>query len=86
MKNIKHLLILTSIMIFSSFIRPTFGQENDFIKEYLERLEKSKKYLILVAETMPEDKYEFKATTESTFFMENLMHYRLGNGLGTVNH
>jgi len=74
MKNIKHLLILTSIMIFSSFIQPTFGQENDFIKEYLERLEKSKKYLILVAETMPEDKYEFKATTESTSFAENLMH------------
>lgn len=74
MKNIKHLLILISIMIFSSFVQPTFGQENDFIKEYLERLEKSKEYLILVAETMPEDKYEFKATTESTSFAENFMH------------
>ena len=74
MKNIKYLLILTSVMIFSSFSQPIFAQENDFIKEYLERLEKSKEYLILVAETMPEDKYEFKATPESMSFAENLMH------------
>ena len=74
MRNIKQLLILTSIMILSSFGQPIFAQENDFIKEYLERLEKSKEYLILVAETMPEDKYEFKATPESMSFAENLMH------------
>ena len=55
MKNIKHLLILTSVMFLSSFSQPIFAQENNFIKEYLERLEKSKEYLILVAETMPED-------------------------------
>lgn len=74
MKNIKHLIILTSILLSSSFISPLFAQENDFIKEYLERLENSKKYLILVAETMPEDKYDFKATPESMSFAENLMH------------
>ena len=74
MKYIKYLLILTSVMFLSSFSQPTFAQENDFIKEYLERLEKSKEYLILVAETMPEDKYEFKATPESMSFAENLMH------------
>ncbi|MBP1841722.1 DinB family protein [Formosa algae] len=74
MKNIKHLLILTSVMLLSSLTQPIFAQENDFIKEYLERLEKSKEYLILVAETMPEDKYEFKATLESMSFSENLMH------------
>ncbi|MEQ9582627.1 MAG: damage-inducible protein DinB, partial [Arenibacter sp.] len=74
MKNIKYLLILTSVMFLYSFSQPTFAQENDFIKEYLERLEKSKEYLILVAETMPEDKYEFKATPESMSFAENLMH------------
>ena len=61
-------------MILSSIGQPIFAQENDFIKEYLERLEKSKEYLILVAETMPEDKYEFKATPESMSFAENLMH------------
>ncbi len=74
MKNIKYLLILTSIMLLSSFVKPIYGQDNIFIKEYLERLEKSKEYLILVAETMPEDKYEFKATSESMSFVENLMH------------
>jgi len=74
MKNIKYLLILTWVIFLSSFAHPIFAQENDFIKEYLERLEKSKEYLILVAETMPEDKYEFKATPESMSFAENLMH------------
>jgi uncharacterized damage-inducible protein DinB len=63
-----------TIMLCSSITSPLFAQENDFIKEYLERLEASKKYLILVAETMPEDKYDFKATAESMTFAENLMH------------
>ncbi|MGI9551903.1 MAG: DinB family protein [Aurantibacter sp.] len=67
----KRLFILTSLMLFTS---PMFAQQNDYIKEYLERLENSRKYLILVAETMPEDKYEFKATPESKSFAENLMH------------
>lgn len=49
-------------------------QNNSFIKEYLERLENSKKYLILIAENMPEEKYDFKATQESMSFAENLMH------------
>ena len=70
----KHILILASIMLFSSFTSHLFAQQNDFIKDYLERLENSRKYLILVAETMPEDKYEFKATPESKTFSENLMH------------
>ncbi len=30
--------------------------------------------MLLVAETMPEDKYGFKATPESMTFAENLMH------------
>jgi len=70
----RKILILTSIILFSSFSSPLIAQENGFIKEYLERLENSKKYLILVAENMPEDKYEFKATPESMSFSENLMH------------
>jgi uncharacterized damage-inducible protein DinB len=74
MKNIKHTIVLTSIVLFSSFSLPILAQENDFIKEYLERLEKSKEYLILAAESMPEDKFEFKATPESMSFAENLMH------------
>jgi len=70
----KQILILTSIIIYSSFISPLFAQQDIFIKEYLERLENSRKYLILVAENMPEDKYGFKATPESKSFAENLMH------------
>ncbi|HBU77387.1 MAG TPA: damage-inducible protein DinB, partial [Muricauda sp.] len=51
-----------------------FAQQNSFIDEYLERLENSKQYLILVAENMPEEKYGFRATPESMSFEENLMH------------
>ncbi|MFI1743838.1 DinB family protein [Thalassobellus sediminis] len=70
----KQILILTLTIIFSSFASPTSAQQNDFIKDYLERLENSRKYLILVAEEMPEDKYEYKASPESKSFAENLMH------------
>ena len=70
----KRLLILTTVILFSSFVSPLFAQQDDFIKEYIERLENSRKYLLLVAETMPEDKYEFRATPESSSFAENLMH------------
>lgn len=68
----KHLLTLTSILLFFSI--QSFAQQDNFIKDYLERWENSKKYLILVAETMPEDKYNFRATPESKTFAENLMH------------
>jgi len=71
MKNIQ---ILTSIMLFCSFSSSLFAQDNAFIKDYLERLDNSRKYLMLVAETMPEDHYKFKATPESMSFAENLMH------------
>lgn len=70
----KHLLILTTIIAFSSITTSLFAQENRFIKDYLERLENSHKYLILIAENMPEDKYDFKASPESMTFAENLMH------------
>lgn len=68
----KHIFILS--FIFSSFSSLLFAQENDFIDDYLVRLENSRKYLILVAETMPESKYAFQVTPESKSFSENLMH------------
>jgi len=68
------LLILTTFILFSSATTSLFAQDNSFIKDYLERLENSRKYLILVAETMPEDKYDFRASIESMTFAENLMH------------
>lgn len=72
MKTIKH--SLPTMLLFYLFSAPLFAQENRFITEYLERLENSKTYLILVAETMPEDNYAFKATPESMSFAEHLMH------------
>ena len=70
----KQILILTTIILFSAVESPLFAQQDNFIKDYLERLENSRKYLILVAETMPEDKYDYKATPEVKSFAENLMH------------
>ncbi|WP_255572961.1 DinB family protein [Hanstruepera marina] len=70
----KHQTILIFTTLFALFTSPLLAQDGNFIKDYLERLENSKRYLILVAETMPEDKYTFKATPESMSFAENLMH------------
>ena len=70
----KPIVLWASIIFFSSLSVSLHAQESDFIKEYLERLENSRTYLILVAETMPEDNYGFKATPESMSFEENLMH------------
>lgn len=70
----KKLVPLKAVLLFSLFTSPLFAQQNELIKDYLERLEKSKDYLVLVAETMPEDKYEFRPTPESMSFAENLMH------------
>ncbi len=47
-------------MLFSSVISPLFAQQDNFIKDYLERFENSRKYLTLVAEMMPEDKYNLR--------------------------
>lgn len=70
----KNTIILICLMSFPMTSGSLFAQENDFIKEYLERLEKSKEYLILVAETMPDENYGFKGTPESMSFAEHLMH------------
>ncbi len=70
----KNKIILSSILFISIMTTPLFAQQNNFIPEYLERLENSRKYLVLVAESMPEEAYNFKATPESMSFAENLMH------------
>ena len=70
----KPIFILATIVLFCSVNTPLLAQQDTFIKDYLERLENSRNYLILVAETMPEDKYDFKATPDSKSFAENLMH------------
>ncbi|WP_151893812.1 DinB family protein [Patiriisocius marinistellae] len=70
----KQLFILLFFLLFNSVLFPTIAQQNSFVEDFIERLENSQKYLILVAETMPEDKYNFKATPESMSFAENLLH------------
>ncbi|KQC29394.1 DinB family protein [Flagellimonas eckloniae] len=70
----RQILLLFIIMVFCAFKAPLTAQRNDFIKEYLERFENSKKYLIKVADAMPEDKYNFRPTQESLSFAENLLH------------
>jgi uncharacterized damage-inducible protein DinB len=69
----KPIFFLISVL-FSLFTLPLSAQQDRFIQDYLERLENSKKYLILVAETMPKDKYDYRVTPESMSFAENLMH------------
>ena len=70
----KRFFSVTALMIIFPYVSPLLAQEEIFIEQYLERLENSREYLLLVAETMPEDKYGFKATPESMTFAENLMH------------
>ncbi len=70
----KHVFVLTIIMFINSGASALVAQQDVFIKDYLERLENSRKYLILVAATMPEEKYDFRASPESLTFAENLMH------------
>jgi uncharacterized damage-inducible protein DinB len=64
-------LVLTIVLISSNSL---IAQENIFISDFLERLENSKKYLLVVSESMPEEKYDFRPTEESLSFAENLMH------------
>jgi len=61
-------------MLFNSVTTPLLAQEDHFIKDFVERLENSKKYIMLVADMMPEDTYSFKASEGSLTFAENLMH------------
>ena len=70
----KQLLIFTTILFFQSVFTSVLAQENEFVNDYIERLENSKTYLILVAEMMPEEQYGYKASPESMTFAENLMH------------
>nr|WP_299381351.1 DinB family protein [Allomuricauda sp.] len=68
------LLLLLGFLFFIVPGSPIMAQENDFIKEYLERFENSRKYLLEVADAMPEETYGFKATPEALSFAEHLMH------------
>ncbi|TLP82810.1 DinB family protein [Maribacter sp. ACAM166] len=70
----KQLLTLTTLLFLSTLQTPIFAQQDIFIEDSIERLENSRAYVLLVAEMMPEENYDFKATKESLSFSENLMH------------
>ncbi|PQJ80098.1 DinB family protein [Polaribacter porphyrae] len=67
----KYLIALFMFVLFASNLT---AQKNPFIKEYLERLENSRKYTLLVAKKMPKEKYNFKASEGSLSFAQNLLH------------
>lgn len=70
----KSFLFVVMTLLFCSSPSSLLAQEHRFIEDFVERLENSKKYILLVAETMPEDSYSYKATPESLSFAENLLH------------
>jgi uncharacterized damage-inducible protein DinB len=54
--------------------QPSLAQQDHFLKEYAERWETSRQYMIAVAEAMPEKEYTFRPTPEEMSFAEQLMH------------
>jgi len=68
----KKTITLITFLLFATTC--LLAQQDKFIEDAIERLENSRKYLLLVADMMPEEKYGYKATEESLSFAENLMH------------
>ncbi|MCX2681249.1 DinB family protein [Galbibacter sp. EGI 63066] len=65
----KKLLFVTFILITS-----IMNAQDTPITAFLEKWENSKDYLIKVAESMPEDAYDFKPTEREMTFEEQLLH------------
>ena len=72
----KYFLILSSLLLNLSS-NYSVAQQNSFLKDYLERWETSREYMLAVAEAMPESEYNFKPTAEEMTFAEQLMHIAL---------
>ena len=70
----KLFLLLFYMLLFSFANQNAFAQQDSFLKEYLERWETSRQYMVSVAEAMPEKEYNFKPTPEEMTFAEQLMH------------
>lgn len=50
------------------------AQSDPFLREFLERWEGSKQYMLALAKAMPEENYNFRPTSEEMSFGEQLMH------------
>lgn len=68
------IFLFVSILSFGCTSEKEIKKDDTYVTEYLERLENSKKYTLLVADMMPEENYDFRATPESMSFAENLLH------------
>ncbi|WP_124980169.1 DinB family protein [Nonlabens xiamenensis] len=69
-------ILFVYFLFILGFLSPqqVLGQDQVYVDQYLERLEQSKKYLITVAELMPEEEYHYQPTEASMTFAEHLMH------------
>ncbi len=70
----KHFLSITTIFFLALSSAQVLAQDDKFIEDYIERLENSKTYMSLVAQLMPEEHYNYKASPESLTFAQNLLH------------
>lgn len=52
----------------------SWSQTDPFLRDYAERWENSRQYLLAVAEAMPESAYGFRPTPEVMTFAEQLLH------------
>ncbi|WP_240729747.1 DinB family protein [Flavobacterium sp. ASW18X] len=55
-------------------LNPINAQESVFVSDFIERLENSQKYVEQVAELMPAEKFQYRASEESLSFAQNLLH------------
>jgi len=70
--------LLSIVFLLCLVSQSVFAQQDNFLKEYLQRWENSHKYLIGVAEAMPDSNYKFKPAPNEMTFAEQLMHIALG--------
>ena len=63
------------ILLFALITMNAFAQDEP-ISAFIEKWENSKKYLLEIAEAMPEDKYVFKPTDREMSFGEQLLHIK----------
>ncbi|MBE15548.1 MAG: damage-inducible protein DinB [Cytophagaceae bacterium] len=69
----RQLFIIACFVFLSPYVLAQ-DQDTRLITDYLERLENSRNYILLVAERMPEHSYSYKPTPESMSFAAHLMH------------
>ncbi|WOI22430.1 DinB family protein [Nonlabens ulvanivorans] len=66
----KRILLLLAILTSSI----STSQQSDVKSAFLEKWNNSKEYLIIIAQSMPEDKYDFKPTRRQMSFKTQLIH------------